>query len=71
MPAGVDVDGDQRLGFINDDVAAAFQVDLAREGVLQLARDVQTVENRLVLRVKGDLPRRPREMREIMARMRS
>src|SRR5690606_1936536 len=29
VPAGVDVDGDERLGFVDDDVAAALEVDLA------------------------------------------
>ena len=37
VAAGVDVDGDERLGFIDDDIAAALQMHLAGEGVLQLA----------------------------------
>ena len=36
VAAGVHVNGHQRLGFINDDVAAALEMHLAREGVLQL-----------------------------------
>ena len=47
MPAGVHVDGYQRFGFIHDDVTAALEMDLAREGVLQLARDVEAIEDRL------------------------
>ena len=35
VAAGVDVDGDEGLGFVDDDVAAALEVDLAREGVLR------------------------------------
>ena len=47
VAAGVHVNGHERLGFINDDVAAALEMHLAREGVLQLLRDVETVEDRL------------------------
>ncbi len=36
VPARVHVDGHQRLGFIHDDVTAALEMHLAREGVLQL-----------------------------------
>ena len=55
VAAGVDVDGDERLGFVDDDVAAALEMDLAGEGVLDLPRDVEAVEDRLVLGVELDL----------------
>jgi hypothetical protein len=71
VAAGVDVDGHQRLGFVNDNVAAAFQVDLAREGVLQLAVTLKrskigwcSCKEWILLAARG-------LMREIMARMRS
>ena len=53
VPAGVDVNGHQRLGFVNDDVAAALEMHLAGEGVLQLLGDVEPVENRLAHRCKA------------------
>src|SRR5581483_10376500 len=57
VAAGVDVDGDERLGFVDDDVAAALQVDGAGEGVLQLAADVEAIEDRLRIGVKLYLAR--------------
>ena len=47
VAAGVDVDGHERLGFVHDDVAAALEVDLAGEGILELPGDVEAVEDRL------------------------
>ena len=47
VPARVDVDRHQGLGFVHDDIAAALQVHLAGEGILQLPGDVEAVENRL------------------------
>ena len=38
---GVDVDGDQRLGMVDDDGAARGQVDLAREGRFDLVFDLE------------------------------
>ena len=55
MPAGVDVNSHQGFGFVHHEVAAALQVDLARERILQLARDVETVEDRLGVAVELDL----------------
>src|ERR1017187_6266823 len=55
VAAGVDVNRHERLGFINDDVAAALQMHLAGEGVLQLLADAKAVEDRLRLAVKHDL----------------
>ena len=52
MAARVDVDGHQRLGFVHDDVAAALEMDLAGEGILQLAGDVEAVEDRLGVAVE-------------------
>ena len=54
VPAGVDVDGDQRLGLVEDDVAAGLQPDLAAEGVLELALDVEVLEDRRVAVVELD-----------------
>ena len=36
VAAGVHVDGDERFGFIDHDVAAALEMHLAGEGALQL-----------------------------------
>ena len=47
VAAGVDVDGDQRLGFIDHDVAAAFQPDLAGKCLVDLLLDVDPLEDRL------------------------
>ena len=44
--AGVDVDGRQRLGLVDDEVAAALQVDAARERAGDLLLDVEEVEDR-------------------------
>ena len=55
VAAGVDVDGHQGLGFVDDDVAAALEEDLPAEGGLQLAGDVEAVEDGLGLGVELDL----------------
>ena len=47
VAAGVDVDGDEGLGFIDDDVAAAGEPDLARECFVDLLLDVDALEDRL------------------------
>ena len=47
VAAGVHVDGDERLGFIDDDVAAARQPDLAVKGVVDLLLDAEALEDRL------------------------
>ena len=44
--AGVYVDGDQGLGFVDDDLTAGGELDLALEGLLDLALDVVTLEDR-------------------------
>ena len=46
--AGVDVDGDQRLGLVDDDVAAGLQPDLRAQGLFELLRDAELIEDRLV-----------------------
>ncbi len=45
ITAGVDVDGEEGLGFVDDDVAAAFEPDLAEEGVIDLFLDAEVVED--------------------------
>src|SRR5687768_15260228 len=55
VPSGVDVDGDQRLGFVDNDVAAAFQMDLSGEGAFQLAGNAEAVEERLRIGIEFDL----------------
>ena len=44
--AGVDVDGDQRLGLVDDDVAARLQRHLRREHRIELALDHEAREDR-------------------------
>src|SRR2546425_7437411 len=58
VAASVHIDGDQRLRFVNDEVAAALEMDLAAEGGLQLARDAEPVEDWLVFAVMANLFRR-------------
>jgi hypothetical protein len=55
--AGVDVDGDEGLGLVDDDFAAGGQGDLALEGLLDLALDVEALEDRDAVLVKTILPR--------------
>ena len=54
VAAGVDVDGGERLGLVDDQVAAAVQPDLARGGALDLVLDAVGVEDRLVAVVEHD-----------------
>src|SRR5437762_570519 len=51
----VDVDGNQRLGVVDDDRAAGGQGDLARIGVLDLVLDLEAREQRHVVAVELDL----------------
>ena len=44
----------KRLGFVDDDVAAARQPDLAVEGVVDLLLDAEALEDRLRTRVVLD-----------------
>src|SRR6266849_1131118 len=37
--AGVDIDGDERFGVVNDDVAAGFEPDLGAQGFVELVLD--------------------------------
>jgi hypothetical protein len=53
--AGVDVDGDEGLGFVDDDFAAGGERDLALAGLLDLALDVEAFEDRDAVLVEGDL----------------
>ena len=50
--AGVDVDGDERLGLIDDDIAAGPQHDLRREHRRELALHLIADEDRLRLLVR-------------------
>ena len=51
----VDVHGGERLGLVDDDVAAALEPDLALPSPLQLLLDPEGVEHRLVTGVEFDL----------------
>ena len=44
--AGIDVDRDQRLGLVDDDIAARFQRDGRREHGVELALDMHALEQR-------------------------
>jgi hypothetical protein len=55
VAAGIDVDGDEGFGFVDDDVAAGLEGDLAGEGVFELAGDIEPVEERLGFGVEFDL----------------
>jgi hypothetical protein len=52
--AGVDVDGDQRLGLVDDDVAAALQPDFRLERFVDLLVQAELLEQRRFLGVKLD-----------------
>ncbi len=54
VAAGVDVDRNERFGFVDDDVAAAGEPDLAVEGFFDLLVDAVFVENVLLFLVKLD-----------------
>jgi hypothetical protein len=59
--AGVDVDGGERLGLVDDDVAAAFQVHAPGERALDLVLDGKQVEERALAGVMlEDRQRLPR-----------
>ncbi len=53
--AGVDVDRRHRLGLVDDEIAAALQLDAARERLLDLLLDVVQVEERPLAGVVLDL----------------
>ena len=52
--AGVDVDGDQRFGLVDDDVAAALQPDFRLERLVDLVAEAELLEERRVLGVELD-----------------
>ena len=54
VAAGVDVDGDEGLGLVDDEVAAALEVDLAAEGGLHLGLDAVVIEDGEVAFVELD-----------------
>src|SRR5580704_11462584 len=43
--AGVDVDGDERFGMVDDDVAAGLQPDLRAQGFVELVLDAELFED--------------------------
>src|SRR5882724_2336209 len=53
--AGVDVDGHQRFGVVDDDVAAGLQPDLRAQSLVQLVLDAELFEDRRFLGVQLDL----------------
>src|SRR5207253_1039252 len=55
VPARVDVDGDQRLGLVDDDVAARLEPHLPVLGADQYLLDAVLVEDRLLAAVQLDL----------------
>ena len=52
--AGVDVDGDQRLGLVDDDRAAGLEPDLGAEGLVDLFGDAELLEERGLLGLELD-----------------
>jgi hypothetical protein len=54
--AGVDVDRRQRLGLVDDQVAAGLEIDAPRERLLDLVLDRREVEQRAIARVVLDAP---------------
>ena len=58
MASGVNIDCHEGFGLVHDDVAAALEVNLPGECVLQLAGDVEPIEDRLGFNVKLDLVKR-------------
>ena len=53
--AGIDVDGDEGLGFVNDDSSARRQRYCSLEGLLYLILDIVAFENRDAVLVELDL----------------
>ena len=52
---GIDVDRDQRLGLVDDDIAARFQGDGGREHRVQLGLDMHALEQRHAVLVLVDM----------------
>ncbi len=52
VATGVDVDGGERLGLVDDEVAAALEPDLALGGPLELLLDAVGVEDGLLAGVE-------------------
>src|ERR1700731_817384 len=53
--AGVDIDGHERFGVIDDDVAAGLQPNFSAQGFVELVLDSELLENRRFLGVELDL----------------
>ena len=43
--AGIDINGDEGLGLVDHEIAAALELDLAIEGVMELALDAEALED--------------------------
>jgi hypothetical protein len=59
VPAGVNVDGHQRLGFVDHDITATLQPDLAMEGVVDLLLHAERFEDRRGAVIKLNAVARP------------
>ncbi len=53
--AGIHINGGQRLGLVNHQIAAGFQVDTASERFFDLILDTVEIEQRPIRRVMADL----------------
>src|SRR5260370_1110530 len=53
--AGVDVDGHERFGVVDDDVAAGFEPNLGAQSFVELVLDAELFEDRRFLGVELDL----------------
>ncbi len=58
--AGVDVDGDERFGVVDDDVAAGLQPHLGAQRLVEFVLDAELLEDRLLLGVELDAVDKPR-----------
>ena len=52
--AGVDVDGDERFGVVDDDVAAGLEPDFGAQGLVEFLLDAELLEDRRFLGVELD-----------------
>src|SRR5579859_5715408 len=58
--AGIDVDGDERFGVVDDDVAAGFEPDFGAKRFVELVLDAELFKNRLLLGIELDAIRKLR-----------
>src|SRR5262249_50400848 len=52
--AGVDVDGYQRFGVVDDDISARLEPDLGAERLIELVLDAELFKDRLFFRIELD-----------------